>query len=106
MREDQIVRIGRGHRADLDRYARLLATNLSELERQYIHRRVAEEHAALSRLEAQQSFTRVSASADAATLVAAREAARRLGDHPAEYHLQTSNRKISPAERGARLRLV
>ena len=47
-----VTRILRGHRANLDRYARLLATNLTELERQYIHQRIAQEHAAITRLEA------------------------------------------------------
>ncbi len=69
------ARILRGHRANLDRYARMLATNLTELERQYIHRRIAEEHAAIARLEAQ----RFTATADPATLIAAREAERRVG---------------------------
>jgi hypothetical protein len=33
------------HRANLQRYARLLATQLAELEREYLHKRIAEEHA-------------------------------------------------------------
>lgn len=75
MRSD-VTRILRGHRANLDRYARLLATNLTELERQYIHRRIAEEYRAIARLEAQRSATIVAASADPDTLVVAHELAR------------------------------
>jgi hypothetical protein len=32
-------------------YCRLLATDLTDLERQYLHKRIAEEHAQLERLE-------------------------------------------------------
>ena len=38
------------HEKNLHRYARLLATGLSELERQFIHRRIAEERLAIERL--------------------------------------------------------
>ena len=31
------------HRANLQRYARLLATQLTELEREYLHKRIEEE---------------------------------------------------------------
>jgi hypothetical protein len=40
-----------GHRRNIQRYARLLATELTELERQYLHKRIAEEQAALERLQ-------------------------------------------------------
>jgi len=39
------------HRRNIQRYARLLATELTELERQYLHRRIAEEQAELDRLQ-------------------------------------------------------
>ena len=39
------------HRANLQRYARLLATQLTELEREYLHKRIAEEHAEVTRME-------------------------------------------------------
>ena len=39
------------HRANLQRYARLLATQLTELEREYLHKRIAEEHAEVARVE-------------------------------------------------------
>ena len=39
------------HRRNLERYARLLATQLTDLEREYIHKRIAEEQAELERLE-------------------------------------------------------
>ena len=38
-------------RANLQRYARLLATQLAELEREYLHKRIAEEHAEVARVE-------------------------------------------------------
>jgi hypothetical protein len=39
------------HRQNIERYCRLLATELTDLERQYLHKRIAEEHAQLERLE-------------------------------------------------------
>src|SRR5262245_23250065 len=33
----------RGHRQNIERYCRLLATELTDLERQYLHKRIAEE---------------------------------------------------------------
>jgi hypothetical protein len=71
-----VTRILRGHRANLDRYARLLATNLTELERQYIHQRIAEEHAAIARLEAQRFTATATASTDRPNTMI-REAAER-----------------------------
>jgi hypothetical protein len=41
----------RRHRQNIERYCRLLATELTDLERQYLHKRIAEEHAQLERLE-------------------------------------------------------
>jgi len=41
----------RGHRRNIERYCRLLATDLTELARQYLHKRIAEEHSQLERLE-------------------------------------------------------
>jgi hypothetical protein len=38
------------HRRNIQRYGRLLATELTELERQYIHKRIAEEHGQLESL--------------------------------------------------------
>ena len=43
----------KAHKANIDRYCRLLATQLTELERDYLHNRIMQEHAALSRLEAE-----------------------------------------------------
>ena len=40
----------RTHRRNIQRYGRLLATSLTDLERQYLHRRIAEEQAELERL--------------------------------------------------------
>jgi hypothetical protein len=41
----------RGHRRNIERYCRLLATELTDLERQYLHKRIAEEYAQLEQLE-------------------------------------------------------
>jgi hypothetical protein len=47
----------RGHRRNIERYCRLLATELTDIERQYLHKRIAEEHAQLERLEKRQAGT-------------------------------------------------
>jgi hypothetical protein len=39
----------RAHRRNIQRYSRLLATELTELERNYLHKRIAEEQAELER---------------------------------------------------------
>ena len=44
----------RGRQRNIERYCRLLATELTDLERQYLHKRIAEEHAELGRLEENQ----------------------------------------------------
>jgi 5-bromo-4-chloroindolyl phosphate hydrolysis protein len=41
----------RGHRQNIERYCRLLATELTDLERRYLHKRIAEEHAQLERIK-------------------------------------------------------
>jgi hypothetical protein len=41
----------RHHRQNIERYCRLLATELTDLERRYLHKRIAEEYAQLQRLE-------------------------------------------------------
>jgi len=38
----------RHHRQNIERYCRLLATELTDLERQYLHKRIAEEYAQYS----------------------------------------------------------
>jgi hypothetical protein len=45
----------RGHRRNIECYCRLLATELTDLERPYLHKRIAEEHAQLERLEKRQA---------------------------------------------------
>ena len=67
----------RVHRNNLDRYARLLSTHLTETERAYIHRRIAEEHASLTRIEAEYMAENIAGNADPKTLIAARAAARK-----------------------------
>jgi hypothetical protein len=42
-----------GHQRNIQRYCSLLATDLTHLERSYLHKRIAEEHAALDRLSMQ-----------------------------------------------------
>jgi hypothetical protein len=37
------------HQRNIQRYSRLLATDLTELEREYLHKRIAEEQAELER---------------------------------------------------------
>ncbi|AMA61210.1 hypothetical protein BCCGELA001_12015 [Bradyrhizobium sp. CCGE-LA001] len=51
MLDQDLARI-RAHRNNLQRYRRLLRTKLSEIERQFIERRLAEEQAALDALAA------------------------------------------------------
>ena len=51
MLDQDLARI-RAHRNNLQRYRRLLATRLSEIERQFIERRLTEEQAALEALAA------------------------------------------------------
>jgi hypothetical protein len=41
----------RRHRQNIERYCRLLATELTDLERQYLHKRIAEEYAQLEQLK-------------------------------------------------------
>jgi hypothetical protein len=50
MKDLQGVRIKKVHRDNVDRYCRLLATHLTDLEREYIHRRLREEFLALERV--------------------------------------------------------
>jgi hypothetical protein len=45
----------RGHRQNIERYCRLLATELTDLERQYLHKRISEEYAQLEKLQKRQS---------------------------------------------------
>ncbi|MGY4285679.1 hypothetical protein ACVWXO_004899 [Bradyrhizobium sp. LM2.7] len=51
MLDDNFARL-RAHRNNIHRYRRLLKTRLSELERQFIERRLAEEQSALDSLTA------------------------------------------------------
>ena len=61
------------HRRNIQRYARLLATELTELERQYLHKRIAEEQAELERLQEIQSE-------QAGAVVAAEAIGKRMGE--------------------------
>lgn len=70
----------RAHQANLDRYCRILATHLTELERNFLHRRITEEHAALSRLEAE-AFASANSEAHPDTVVAASALAKEHGGH-------------------------
>lgn len=51
MTDDKLA-LTRAHRSNISRYERLLATQLTELERNYIKRRLAEERSALTALTA------------------------------------------------------
>jgi bacterioferritin (cytochrome b1) len=44
-----------GYRRNIERYCRLLTTELTDLERQYLHKRIAEEYAQLELLEKSQA---------------------------------------------------
>ena len=52
MLDENLARI-RAHRNNIHRYQRLTRTKLSELERQFVDRRIAEEKAALEALACQ-----------------------------------------------------
>lgn len=52
MLDENLARI-RAHRNNIHRYRSLLATRLSELERQFIERRLSEENSALETLTSQ-----------------------------------------------------
>ena len=55
-----------GHQRNIQRCCRLLATELTELERQYLHKRIAEERTELER------WSRQDQSEDASNVIAAR----------------------------------
>ena len=59
------------HRANLRRYCRLLATNLTELERDFIHRRIAETRRLLDQLEVERTATQHQPNADLTATVPA-----------------------------------
>ena len=65
---------------NLERYARLLATKLTQTEREYIHRRIAEEHAAIAKIEAERLAKSAAKVADPRTVIAARAATRASND--------------------------
>jgi hypothetical protein len=49
MMDEKLARL-RTHRNNIDRYRRLLKTKLTDLERQFIERRLSEEHSDYERL--------------------------------------------------------
>jgi hypothetical protein len=55
----------RVHRRNIQRYCRLLATELTDLERQYLHKRIAEEHAQLEQLAKRQENRQAAMAAEA-----------------------------------------
>ena len=69
------------HKANLDRYSRLLGTQLTETEREYIYRRISEEQSALMKLDAEHLARSVKSTADPDTLVAARSLASKSEPH-------------------------
>ena len=56
------------HRANLQRYARLLATPLTELEREYLRKRIAEERAEVANLELLRESKSVKSKREAAAI--------------------------------------
>ena len=69
------------HKRNLDRYSRLLATQLTETEREYIHRRIVEEQSALMKVEAEHLARSVRATADPGMLIAARAISSKSDPH-------------------------
>jgi hypothetical protein len=67
------------HQRNIQRYGRLLATQLTEVERQYLHKRIAEEQAKLERLAVQKSPPALPAQADIDANVVARRGGPRSG---------------------------
>ena len=67
------------HRRNLQRYGRLLATELTELEREYLHRRIAEEHAELERLQLHENQSAQRQPEEAGTVIAAQALGERTG---------------------------
>ena len=61
-----------GHERNIQRYCRLLATELTELERQYLHKRIAEERAELER------WSRQDQSEDASNVIAAQASSNKF----------------------------
>jgi hypothetical protein len=57
MIDEKVARL-RAHGNNINRYRRLLTTNLSELERQFVERRLNEEEAAMESLTARRSSDR------------------------------------------------
>jgi hypothetical protein len=55
MTNEQVARI-RAHQTNLDRYCWLLTTELTEIERQFVHKRISEERLELDRLMAEVDF--------------------------------------------------
>ncbi|MBR0756969.1 hypothetical protein JQ604_32710 [Bradyrhizobium jicamae] len=50
MTEEGVARL-RAHRCNIDRYRRLLETKLSEVERQYLEKRLSEEQATMVEID-------------------------------------------------------
>ena len=68
------------HRQNIQRYCRLLATELTELERQYLHKRIAEEYGQLKRLGESQAVTVSRPSLSSLVIDAATEATDQEAD--------------------------
>ncbi|HET9904679.1 MAG TPA: hypothetical protein VFQ27_13375 [Xanthobacteraceae bacterium] len=74
--EDLRTSMIRAHQNNIARYCQLLATDLTESERDYLHKRIAQERAELERWEMQRPPER---GADVAAVVAARALDRQDG---------------------------
>ncbi len=75
---DVFLRRMKVHEANLERYARLLATQLTDTERTYIHRRIAEENSALKKLEAAHRARSLRSAADPGMRAAVRAITAKL----------------------------
>jgi len=64
MMNDLLAAKIRNHRQKIQRYSRLLATSLTDIERQYLHKRIADEQAELERWELQLSQPQPSSQTD------------------------------------------
>jgi uncharacterized protein (DUF849 family) len=71
----------KAHKANIDRYCRLLATQLTDLEREYLYNRLMEEHAILSRLEAEAGVRQDLKTAPPQAVIAAKSLSADRGGH-------------------------
>lgn len=98
----------RRHQQNLERYCRLLATELTNLQRQYLHKRIAEEYAQLKRLEkaafratAWQDDTRVEQMASSSGREGERKSGFEVGNKARIHHGMADRRRDCVVNRPA-----